>query len=268
MSVRIPRLERWASRWPLGVALGLLALWFVVGGAAASLWALASGEAVIDDVPQTVARVAGSALVLALLWRAGWLSRAGVTRLGPVRAWLITLLALAILVPADLLALFGREGFAQVVPALQAEFPRLWLVQVSVGGAEELLFRGLLLTVLAVAWGRTGRGGLAAAATAGLLFAVPHLIHAAVGADQALAALNALYAFVSGFWVGALVLACGSIWPAVVIHAVTNLTLLSVPLAADAGGYLWLLVFELPWAFFGIWLLRRPVAGVRRAAVE
>lgn len=249
-------LERRARRWPVWLAIGLLIAWILVAGLSAAFWSLVSGNPIADDLPQLVGRLTGSCLVLVLLWRSGWLVSAGVARLGARNGWVIGLAALAYLVPADVLALFGTDGLAHLGPALADEFPRLWLIQASVGGAEELLFRGLLLAVLLTAWGRVGRGGLAAALGSALLFAVPHLI-AITGADAATATLNAVAAGTSGFWYAAIVLSYGSIWPVAVVHAATNLAVLSIPLSADAGGYVRLVLVELPWLALGVWLLLR-----------
>lgn len=249
-------LERWASRRPVWLSIGLLLAWMVVAGLSAAIWSLVSGDPIIGDAPQLVGRLTGSGLVVALLWRARWLAYAGVARLGASKAWIISVVALAYFVPADVLALFGADGLARLGPALAEEFPQLWLIQASVGSAEELLFRGLLLAVLATAWGRVGRGGLAAAVGSALLFAAPHLI-AIGGGDAATATLNAVAAGVSGCWYAAVVLAYGSIWPVALVHAATNLAALSIPVSAYPGGYLLLILAELPWLAFGLWLLLR-----------
>jgi len=267
------RLDRWARRWPVWLAIGLLVAWILVAGLSAAFWSLVSGDPITSDVSQLVGRLAGSCLVLVLLWRSGWLASAGVVRLGAVKGWIIALAALAYFVPADLLALFGTDGLSRLGPALADGFPQLWLDQASVGGAEELLFRGLLLAVLVTAWGRVGRGGLAAALGSALLFAAPHLI-AIVEAEPALAILNVIAAGVSGFWYAAIVLSYGSIWPVALVHAATNLAVLSIPLSADPAGYLRLILVELPWLVFGIWLLvgwspaPEPVAATHTAGKE
>lgn len=250
------RLERWARRWPVWLVIGLLVAWIGAAGVSAAFWSLATGDPITEAVPQLVGRLAGSCLVLVLLWRSGWLTSAGVARLGALKGWIIGLAAIAYFVPADVLALFGTDGLARLGPALADEFPQLWLIQASVGGAEELLFRGLLLAVLVTAWGSAGRGGLVAALGSALVFAAPHLI-AIAGADPATATVNAVAAGVSGFWYAAIVLAYGSIWPVALVHAATNLAVLSIPLSADAGGYVRLILVELPWLALGVWLLLR-----------
>jgi membrane protease YdiL (CAAX protease family) len=258
-----PRLQRWAAAAPVPMSIGLLAVWMVASGLAGGVWAAISGSSVGEAVPQLVARLTGSVLVLALLWRARWLREAGVSVLGGSRAWVVGLLAIAYLAPGYVVAMFGLDGLRALPDALAAGFPEQWVIQASVGFAEELLFRGLLLVVLAAAWGRTGRGGLAVAIGVGVLFGVPHLIVLAGGIDPTIATLNMVAAIVSGVWYGAVVLAYRTIWPLVIVHAATNLAVLVLPMTTDAAGYLRLIAVELPWLVFGVWLvLRRPIASV------
>jgi len=260
VSPRAARLQRWSARFPIPLAIALLALWMTASGIAGGIWATFSGHPIVDAGPQLVARLTGSVLVLALLWRAGWLRDAGVAAPGDRRAWRLGLLATAYLAPAYVVAMFGVDGLRALPDALAASFPELWVIQASVGFAEELLFRGLLLLVLAAAWGRTGRGGLTAAVGAGVLFGLPHLVVVVGGIDPVIATLNVVAAIISGIWYGAAVLAFRTIWPLVVVHAATNLAVLALPMAADAAGYLRLILAELPWLIIGAWLVVRPGA--------
>lgn len=261
---RDARLRRWSAIAPVPLSIGLLAAWITVGGLAAGIWAVVTGSSVGDDGPQLMARLAGSFLVLALLWRAGWLREAGVATVGSRRAWLVGLVATAYLVPADVVAMFGVDGLRALPDALAAAFPEQWAIQASVGFAEELMFRGLLLVVLAAAWGRTGRGGLAVAIGVGVLFGVPHLIVLLGGIDPAIATLNAVAAIVSGTWFAALVLAYRTIWPLVVVHAATNLAVLALPMTTEPVGYVRLMLVDVPLLVFGAWLvIRRAPARVR-----
>lgn len=85
--------------------------------------------------------------------------------------------------------------------------------------AEELLFRGLLLTAMCSRLGR-----IDAVAVTGALFA---LVHLSVEQFFALAVL--------GFAAGGVALASGSVLPAMALHLTYNLTALAAGLAVVAG---------------------------------
>jgi len=98
----------------------------------------------------------------------------------------------------------------------------LWLsYTASVGLFEEVLLRGLTLCILVAAWGKTRRGLVAAAIVQAVIFGALHLIGLVNGhAIDVLAQIT--YATLLGFGFAGLVLYCGSLWPAVVVHFFIN----------------------------------------------
>lgn len=113
----------------------------------------------------------------------------------------------------------GGGGGALVAPAALL-LPLLAGAALSPALAEELLFRGLLLTALQRRFGRVD-----AAVLGGAMFSA---IHLSVAQFAPLTALGAAC--------GLLTIAADSVWPAVVLHAVYNSCGLLAALAAAAAG--------------------------------
>jgi membrane protease YdiL (CAAX protease family) len=131
---------------------------------------------------------------------------------------------------------------------------------------EETMFRGFLLFALARAWGDSRRGLLAAVTVPALIFGLTHAAQVLVGNPIDDTLMTTLNCFVSGLWWGALVLMGGSIWPAVLIHAVSNASVQIVaasltgfdPAVAD---YAVATAAELPLVIAGLWLFPHRVPG-------
>ncbi len=107
---------------------------------------------------------------------------------------------------------FASEGLAELVRLSRYTNPwsfGIYALAISLGPglSEELAFRGVILAGFRSRWGSATAVTLSAIAFA--------LIH--------LDLLHALLAFPAGLWLGALVIKTGSLYPAVVAHAVNNL---------------------------------------------
>lgn len=106
----------------------------------------------------------------------------------------------------------ASEGLADLVRLSHYTNPwsfGIYALAISLGPglSEELAFRGVILAGFRSRWGSAAAVTLSAVA-----FALYHL-------DP----LHALLAFPAGLWLGALVVRTGSLYPAVVAHAVNNL---------------------------------------------
>ena len=203
-----------------------------------------------------------------MIWRLGWLEAAGVTRAGSGGIWLLAVAGMVYMAGASLYWFFGSPTFDVSrllrLPAARAAV----LAQLGAGLSEELLFRGLVLCGLVRAWGATRRGIIRAVLVASLIFAVLHLMQIASGGlSPSGAALLILQTSVIAMWWGALVVAGGSIWPAVMLHFVGNAVVAvhgldTTLVRPEAVAYAGLLCFTLPLGALAIALLRRvPVPG-------
>lgn len=132
---------------------------------------------------------------------------------------------------------FGGSGALPSYPSLDGSLPPLWWADDFVAGGviapvvEEFFFRGLLLVALFSVVRRFVRGsasgqedvgivlgGVVAVAASTGLFVLTHQLVTPLSADVALT-LGLL-----GLVTGMLVVFTGRIWPAVLVHAVFNLT--------------------------------------------
>ncbi|MBN1935090.1 MAG: CPBP family intramembrane metalloprotease [Anaerolineae bacterium] len=90
----------------------------------------------------------------------------------------------------------------------------------SIGFFEEVLGRGVILTVMLRKWGHTRRGIYQAVLVSSALFGVAHIINLIIGRLPLLANLTqVVYAFFFAVIFAACVLRNNSIWPMAVMHA-------------------------------------------------
>lgn len=128
-----------------------------------------------------------------------------------------------------------------------------------IGFAEEVMFRGILLSAL------RGRMGIWPAVILGAgLFAAAHMVHGLVTGAFGAATAQACAAFLSGVFFTAIRLRSGSLYPGVLIHAVWDFAIFFLIAAgSEAAGTapgsaptLVPVVFELPLALYGLYLMR------------
>ncbi|MGD2165139.1 MAG: hypothetical protein PVH50_06390 [Anaerolineae bacterium] len=91
---------------------------------------------------------------------------------------------------------------------------------------------------------------------------VLHALRTIVGISPAVALLNVLSTSVFGVWLGPLVLAIGSVWPAVVLHAASNAIvpingLSSTWLDPVSLGYIQATLFDFPVTLIGLWMTQK-----------
>lgn len=212
------RLGMVAARRPMAFSLGSVVAVFVVMAAVVVTTASLLGARPAAMGPQVAGQVVGTVVVLVVLWRLGWLHRAGVSRLGDRRLWLATGVILVVTGVGALLSFFGTVAVDLSVDRAMAPV----LVHTAMAGVmEELLFRGLVLCVLVAAWGGTRRGVVAGVAISALLFGASHLLNLAT-AGAGVTMLQVTEATMGAVVYGALVLVGGSVWPAVTLHACVN----------------------------------------------
>lgn len=105
----------------------------------------------------------------------------------------------------------------QSKPGILAVFP---LMNFLTGFSEELLIRGLLLSVLLLKWGNTKKGIVLCVIGSSLLFGSAHLGNLFINPSLLVATFSQIiYATLIGIFFAACVLRSQSIWPAIVLHA-------------------------------------------------
>ena len=96
--------------------------------------------------------------------------------------------------------------------------------QMLTGFAEEGLFRGLMLAALLAAWSHRRRGVLGAVVVSSVFFAVLRLLNLLDGAGLRESVAQVFYAFNVGLAFAALCIRTGTIWLAVVVHGLVDVT--------------------------------------------
>ena len=158
------------------------------------------------------------AVLLMILWRFGWLSAAGIARFRGIKTWPAIAMILIYHLVINLYAFTGEIstvtsnsplGLANLVYYLPASL------------FEEILFRGLILLAMLLAWGETRRGVAKAVLFSSLFFGLIHLFNLAeIPLDVVL--LQVLGAGMLGILWAALTLITHSLWPAILLHWLTN----------------------------------------------
>lgn len=253
-------LRSFASNHPVifvvGVTIAWLVLLMIFMGVASGALRTPYGDA----TTVLIARCAAAVCIILLLWRLDWLQTSGISRLGRWQVWLLTLGGLIYFASASLYSFYGRVAFD--LSSLYASGTGV-LNGLAAGLNEELLFRGLVLCALIYAWKHTRRGIVGSILLSSLLFAVLHIMQVFTGGvSRASMLLLILQTCVIAIWWGALVLWSGSIWPAVILHAVGNVVVAAQgstvsmiePAVVAYSRILW---FSLPLGILGVGLLTR-----------
>ena len=252
-------LKKFAAESPIAFSsITTVLLWvcYVVAGIGASVLGLtAEGQQMVS----AVGRLAAAMMFLVVLWRFGWLSAAGIAKLGALRSWLLVLPIVAYEIFVHLYAFFGNADFG--FPAS----PLAWAVALNGSAAgllEELVFRGLVLYALVRIWACTRPGILKSVFVSSLFFGAAHLLHLALGRPAPLVLLLFVSAFLGGIYYAGFALHAGSVWPAVVLHVLLNAVVgaqaVSNPQFAETvSGWLLVLALQLPAVVLGIGLILR-----------
>ncbi len=214
------RLKSFASSHPVPFVIGVTIVWFILLMVFAGVASVALGKPFGQGLTFLIAHSAAAACVLLLVWRLDWLKTSGIARLGRRQVWLLALVGLVYFAGANLYSFYGRVAL---------DFPDLRtsgtvvLTTLAGGVSEEILFRGLVLCALILAWGRTRRGVIGSVLLSSLLFAVLHILQVFTGGmSGASIFLLISQTCIISIWWAALVLLAGSVWPAVMLHFVGN----------------------------------------------
>ena len=216
------RIKTFSGLRPVLFSLALIISWFIAATIGTGIATAVTGIAFIERLPQTAGMLFATLYLVLVAWRFGWLRSAGIASPGNLRSWFVALIACIYFVLVYSIAFFGDLsldiGSALLSVAGQAILAR----QIMVGIAEEMLFRGVVLYILIRVWG-SSRGGLfLAVLLSAFLFGFIHLLQVFAGRSIGIALIAILEGIISGIWWGAFVVLWGTIWPAALLHTISN----------------------------------------------
>ena len=208
----------------------------------------------------------GTGLLLVwLLFKLDLFKRAGFTRPSRWKAvWLVW--------PLTLLALLNASEL--IDGSLTIDSSRPWLLvlyiamNLAIGFCEEVMGRGVVLTVMLQKWGYTRRGIYQAVLVSSALFGVAHIFNLMTGHLPLLAGLTQIiYSVFFGVIFAACFLRNNAIWPAILMHGVidfggglrhiavegSQIAVANNTLAQALG----ILVITLPLFLYGLFILRK-----------
>jgi len=159
-----------------------------------------------------------SLIFLAILWRFGWTQASGLTRFGDVKVWLVVTIILVYHLLVNLRFMTG--DFAVVFPDSPLAIANL-VYYFPASLMEEFMFRGLTLLAMVFAWDQTKKGLVKSVLLSSLLFGLIHLLNI-VDLPIEVVFLEVLVAALLGFFWAAITLAARSLWPAIILHWLTN----------------------------------------------
>ena len=210
-----------------------------------------------------------SVVFAGLLLYLGWWRSAGFTPFGEWRLslrvlWFPLLWVVAYFAVLGLFSDIGYDFSTSNLPVILIAAP----TELLVGFEEEVIFRGVILFGLLWAWRDKPRGVLWAVLLSNVLFGLGHAQNAILyEAPAALTASQVCSSFLFGLGMTGLVLATNALWPAIVVHAVTNLSQAfqgiytivqdTSDVQASVGFNTPSVVFNIPLAIYGLYVIRR-----------
>jgi membrane protease YdiL (CAAX protease family) len=142
-------------------------------------------------------------------------------------------------------------------------------LNLSIGFCEEVMGRGVVLSVMLQKWGNTRRGIYLAVLVSGVLFGLAHIFNLITGHLPPLAALTQIvYSVAFGVVFAACFLRNNSIWPMMIMHAVIDFggglrhiaaggeSQIAVPNSTIAGA-VGAIIVSLPLLLYGLFILRK-----------
>lgn len=210
----------------------------------------------------TAAKLILFLLCLGVLWGFGWIRLSGITRFGSIKIWLWIILIFVYHVVVDLYVFTGEIGIVSSNSPLAMATLLYYLVA---GLFEETLFRGLILLAMVRGWGDSKTGLLKAVMFSSMFFGLIHLFNLVELPIGAVVFQVAGAAMLGVLW-SALLMYTGSLWPAIVLHwltnAAVNIQLLGIQdFTATGAIYARLAIWFIPMALLGLYLLwKRPQA--------
>jgi membrane protease YdiL (CAAX protease family) len=226
----------------------------LVGSRAAEFWRVIIGHGVTG------------LLLVGLLVKLDLLKEAGFT---PPSQWK----ALWLVWPLVVMALLNLSSLFDGSMVIDTSRPGLILLfavlNLTIGFCEEVMGRGVVLTVMLQKWSDTRRGIYAAVLVSSALFGAAHIFNLITGHLPLLANMTQIvYSFVFGLVFAACFLRNGTIWPVMLVHAAIDfgggLRHISVGGGTEAAvanntaaAALGTLFVSLPLLLYGLFILRK-----------
>ena len=216
----VSAIRAWAHKSPLTASVVATGAYVLLFGIFVALQPGGGGGAVLIT-PERVAQVFWPEFLLALsslaiVWVFGWAREVRLTT--PLAAKSVRVLILPLLL---LLLLFATGAAISAETGIQPSWSEAFSyarVVIWVGVFEEVVFRGLLLYGLA-----TRIGPVRAALVSSLIFGLLHYGNWASGQGALISHFQVIHATSLGVMMAAITLRTGSLWPAILYHAVWDL---------------------------------------------
>jgi membrane protease YdiL (CAAX protease family) len=213
--------------------------------------------------------LSATGILLVIAARLGWLGEIGITKLGKISTWLVTLALAVCIVIVGFYSFFEDISFALNSLTSTQEARTLLLRSLLVGFVEEAVFRGVLLYSLVRVWGKKRRGIIASVLVQAALFGIFHSLQVLGGASTSAVMANVLDTFIFGILAGAVVLAGRTLWPAIILHTVSNAFILIKGLSSPwidpvSIGYLREALLVIPLVLLSLWVMLkvRPIQQI------
>jgi membrane protease YdiL (CAAX protease family) len=259
-------------RKPLIFVLVVLVAWMILVTAVAVPVGILLNRPIADSLIQAVGALIATLILLLAAYRIGWINHIGITSFGSRLSWVVTLALSMYVILAGFYAYFGEFSF-QVSSLLDQEAWPILLQGLRAGFVEEVVFRGVILYSLVRVWGKENQGVVTALIVQAVLFALPHVFQVLAGVSPTSALSNVLATLIFGLWTGMLVVAVGSLWPAIFLHAVSNsFTMIkglsSVWITPYYLGYLRGALIEIPLVLIGLWIVLKGKGNQKESPEE
>src|SRR5665648_84722 len=212
------KFKNFALKRPILFGLSFIVIYALVAALAYPVHFLFPENGVGQIFGETANKLIVFGVFVLLLWRFGWLKSSGLTGKGSWKIWLITAVVLVYMGVLELYAFTGSLTLSFPDPPLALANLALGF---GTGLVEETLYRAVVLIAMISAWGLTKKGIVKAVALSSILFGMTHLLNLMIRPWQVVL-FQALVVSLPGIFYGALVLSGKSLWPAILIHWLTN----------------------------------------------
>ena len=223
-----------------------------------------SEQQLVDYLTGIVEQTGAGLLLILLLKKLGIFEKSGFHR---------TIRELWIIWPAILFILFNASDVLSGKMKIDVTRPFLILafvlVYLSTGFFEEILCRGVMFSLLLHKWGKTKGGCYLAMIVSGIMFGMLHFVHYFMGDASMLATVTqVIYAAMIGTFFAACVVRNKSIYPAILLHGIVDISGSFGEIAVGGGinkSYqtmtfpvaMILIIIALPLFLYGLFIVRK-----------
>ncbi|MFN2144846.1 MAG: CPBP family intramembrane glutamic endopeptidase [Anaerolineales bacterium] len=212
------RFKNFALKRPFMFGFALFIIFFLLNALSYPVQMLLPETGPWSLLASMLAKLVTFGIFLWVLSRFGWLKSAGFKQLGKPQTWLGIFLILIYLIVLEVYAFTGDLTFPIPDPPMAAA---TLLDHLGTGLVEETMVRGLVLVAMVLAWGETQKGLVKAVLLSSIFFGIIHLANVIVSPVGTVVA-QAIVVSLPGILYATLTLAFRSIWPAILIHWLTN----------------------------------------------